>query len=329
LQNRVYRHGGYREFVVIDSKKRTIKAAPFRDRVVHHALCNIIEPILDRSFIFDSYACRVGKGTHRAVLRLERFIRALRGPRGLDQQPPLRVYCLKCDVAQYFASINHVALLRILERRIRDPEVRWLIREIIGSHATGIPIGNLTSQLFANVYLNELDHYVKRVLRVRFYLRYMDDFLILGRDKRELHELKELIRTFLRDQLALTLHPKKAEVFPIDQGIDFLGYVIIGNRRLLRRSTVRRFLKRQKRCDRLEMAGRLPRPTSRELRSSWRGYTTFANAYRLMEKLGLGQTPGGPKPLDHLPVRSSVRYRDASTRCRTSPCSRTCGPFLG
>lgn len=286
LIRKTYRHGGYREFVVSDSKRRTIKAAPFRDRVVHHALCNLIEPILDKSFIFDSYACRKGKGTHAAVLRLEKFMKSLgRLNRVGNTIPRATVYCLKCDVSKYFDSVDHEILLGLLRKKIVDRDVLWLLGEIVGSNPQtcpepsarrrGIPIGNLTSQLFANIYLNKLDHFVKRELHEKNYLRYMDDFLILGLDKRRLHKDKELIRTFLRDRLELELHPKKADVFPMDAGVDFLGYRIFQDHRLLRKSTVRRFLRRAK------ARGKV----TREAFQSWYGYATFANSYRLRERL--------------------------------------------
>ncbi|MDP3014861.1 MAG: reverse transcriptase/maturase family protein [bacterium] len=279
LASRTYRHGGYREFIVADSKKRTIKAAPFRDRVVHHALCNIIEPILERGFIYDSYACRVGKGTHAAIVRLEGFIKTL----------PVKIYCLKCDISKYFDNINHEILLELLRRKIKDENVLWLLNEIITSNTKGIPIGNLTSQVFANVYLNELDHFVKRILREKCYIRYMDDFLILGLDKKHLQEDKERIRIFLRDRLKLELHPKKAEIFPIDRGIDFLGYVVRGNRRLLRKSTVKRFLKKRKRYAALFRKGKVSEAFICNTYASWHGYASFANSYKLMEKLGLNK----------------------------------------
>ncbi|MDE2144477.1 MAG: group II intron reverse transcriptase domain-containing protein [Patescibacteria group bacterium] len=283
LKTRRYKHGGYREFVVTDSKKRTIKAAPFRDRVVHHALCNIIEPILDKGFIYDSYACRKGKGTHAAVIRLESFIKSLRSVNERERERETaggvaRIYCLKCDIRKYFDTIDHETLLQILGKKIKDRDILWLMREIVESNPQGIPIGNLTSQLFANVYLNELDHFVKRELKERYYIRYMDDFLILGTNKRRLALIKERVRAYLGDRLKLELHPKKAEVFPIDRGIDFLGYVIRGRRRFLRKSTVKRFMKKKRYYDRMIKDGKIPPLRIEKIRASWRGYAGFARA---------------------------------------------------
>lgn len=198
-----------------------------------------------------------------------------------------RIYCLKCDISKYFDSVNHGILLGILHRKITDPDVLRLIEEIIRSHPSGIPIGNLTSQLFANVYLNELDQFVKRVLRERYYIRYMDDFLILGLEKRHLHDAKERIQTYLRDALTLELHPRKAQIFPADREIDFLGYVIRGRRRLLRKSTVERMRKKMKRYAAMVETGALPAARLENALASWRGYVKFADAYRLAQKLNI------------------------------------------
>jgi len=281
LQTKTYKHGKYREFIVSDSKKRTIRAAPFRDRVVHHAVCRAIEPIFDKGFIYDSYACRKGKGTHAAVRRLESFLRSLK-----TKAKGRRLYCLKCDVSKYFDNVDHELITKMIRRKIPDKDLLWLVGEILESHKQGIPIGNLTSQLFANVYLNELDYFVKRTLREKYYLRYMDDFLILGLDKKRLHESKELIRRFLREQLKLELHPKKAEVFPADKGVDFLGYVIRGNKRFLRKSTVKRFLKKKRRLEAMVRNNVLSEQSWENSRASWRGYAKFADSHKLLEKLG-------------------------------------------
>jgi len=302
LLNKTYRHGGYREFMVMDSKKRFIKAPLFRDRVVHHAICNIIEPNFEKSFIYDSYACRKGKGTHGAIIRLEKFIKALSPcPRERDEtgrQTPLdnhatrhltgQVYCLKCDISKYFDNVSHEILLELLKKKIKDENILWLLREIISSNPRGIPIGNLTSQLFANIYLNKFDHFIKRVLRERYYIRYMDDFLILSDNKNRLREDKEKIKKFLAERLKLELHPKKAEIFPIDRGIDFLGYVVKDGYRLLRKSTVKRFIKKRRRYKVMAKNGKRTEQELKGFCDSWRGYASFANSYKLMEKFEIG-----------------------------------------
>ena len=183
--------------------------------------------------------------------------------------------------------MDHEILLGLLRKKIKDEDVLWLLREIIASNPEGIPIGNLTSQLFANAYLNELDHFVKRELKERFYIRYMDDFLILGPDKKRLGEDKERIRIFLRERLRLEMHPKKAEIFPINRGLDFLGYVIRDHRRFLRKSTVKRFVKKARRYEAMVKNGKRTEAFLKNVRASWRGYAAFADSRKLMRKIGL------------------------------------------
>ena len=296
LMTKRYVHGSYRTFAVTDSKRRVIKAAPFRDRVVHHAVCNVIEPILDRTFICDSYACRKGKGTHAAVKRLICYIHTLN--RGRQHRHLPRIYGLKCDVSRFFESIDGPLLLNIVRKKIHDDDLLWLLRTIIESNVRGIPIGNLTSQLFANAYLNELDHFVKRVLKERYYLRYMDDFVILGTDKEHLRAVREEVRAFLNDHLKLSLHPKKAGIAPVDKGVDFLGYVIHGKLLHLRKSTVKRFLKKKRRYEAMVRRGRMTEQSLEDACTAWRGYARFADSYRLMTKLGLNEKKPHPSPLN-------------------------------
>jgi retron-type reverse transcriptase len=229
LNGQTYRHGGYRDFWIHDPKQRLISAAPYRDRVVHHALCNIIEPIFDRTFIHDSYACRQGKGTHAAVERYSAFAR--RYP-----------YVLKCDIRKYFQSVDHEILMAAITRKIKCTRTLWLIGEIIASRRDdsqaryfkgddlftpfarrrAIPIGNLTSQFFANVYLNGFDHYVKEHLGCRAYIRYVDDCVVFDRDKARLGELLAAMRAYL-ETLRLTLHKNKCRVYRVSDGVTFLG----------------------------------------------------------------------------------------------------------
>jgi retron-type reverse transcriptase len=279
LLNQIYQHGGYREFIVCDSKKRCIKAAPFGDRVVHHALCNIIEPIFDKGFIYDSFACRKEKGTHRAIKRLEKFLKS-------DER---KIYCLKCDISKYFGSINHRILLELIKKKIADKKTLWLIEEVLNSSEekaeTGIPIGNLTSQLFANIYLNGLDQFVKHRLRVKHYIRYMDDFLILSYNKEKLHQIKKELKEFLANELILKLHSKKANVFPVEKGIDFLGYQIFRTHRLLRKSTVKRFIKRTRRYQKMLNKKFISEEKFNNSLQSWIAYAKCGNSYRLRKNL--------------------------------------------
>lgn len=237
LLSGTYAHGPYRRFVVADSKRREIQAAPFRDRIVHQCVVAALEPLYERRFMYDSYACRKGKGTHAAIARFERFARVSR-------------YALLMDVSKYFASIDHGILLSLLSRRVRDERMLALCRLIVESSEEapdrGIPIGNLTSQLFSNIYLNELDQYVKHALRVRRYVRYMDDFILLHDDREYLRALKDEITEFLARRLALTAHPHKVRIERTARGVAFLGLRVFPHHRLLRGSTVRRFIARAK-----------------------------------------------------------------------------------
>jgi hypothetical protein len=238
-----YRPRGYCNFTVHEPKQRKISAAPFRDRVVHHALMNIIGPLLERQFIFDSYANQVGKGTHRALDRCTYFMRR-------------HAYVLPCDVTQFFPSIDHNVLRKILARTIGDERVMSLIDKILASgegiltneydmvyfsgdnlfasnRPRGLPIGNLTSQFWANVYLNELDQFVKRVLKVRAYVRYVDDFILFSDDKEQLWEWKAAMVEFL-SHLRLTIHDLPAQPHLCARGVTFLGFIVFPDHRRLK-----------------------------------------------------------------------------------------------
>ena len=286
LLNETYRHGAYKEFIVCDSKKRHIKAAPFRDRIVHHAFCSIIEPIFDKGFIYDSYACRKGKGTRAAVLRLKKFLRSAYDS---EKGNVMGGYALKCDISKYFDNVDHLILTDLLEKKIGDERVMRLAKMIVESTCThsgkGIPIGNLTSQLFANVYLNEVDQFVKHTLKKKHYLRYMDDFIILSHDKRKLAHAKLLIADFLQKNLILTPHPKKTFIHPVWKGVDFLGYVLFGDHVLLRKSTVGRFIKRMKTYRSKLRRGLIAQEKIQASIVSWVSYAKHAKSWVLREKL--------------------------------------------
>ncbi len=243
LKNKTYTPGKYHSFHIHEPKKRLISAAPFRDRVVHHALCQVIEPVWEQRFIHDSYANRVGKGTHRALDRAQNFT---------FNHP----YVLQCDVRQFFPSIDHALLRAELARLIADQDILWLCDEILKSgvgilseeyemayfpgddlfamnRPRGLPIGNLTSQFWANVYLNEFDHFVKRELKCAAYIRYVDDFLLFANDKATLQEWRRQVIEKMAG-LRLTLHEESAQINPTRQGIPFLGFRLYPNRRLLK-----------------------------------------------------------------------------------------------
>jgi len=279
-----YRFGPYREFRVCDTKPRKIVAAPFGDRVVHHAICQVIEPIFDRSFIHDSYACRVGKGNLGAVLRLRRFLRA--APRG---------YVLSCDVRRYFQSVDHDNLLELLARKLKDRRLLELLRDLIETAPVdpevgpgkGIPIGNLTSQLFANVYLDPLDHFAKERLKLRRYVRYVDDFQAVHPDKKYLHGVRETIRGFLAERLQLKLHPRKATVTPVRCGTDFLGYRVWPHRMRVRRANLRRFIRRERKLRAAYWTGEISAERYWESVTSWLAFAGHADSTGLVRRLGL------------------------------------------
>ena len=237
-----YRPGPYASFILRESKRRLISAAPFRDRVVHHALCQVIEPAFERGFIHHSYANRVGKGTHRALDQCQEWMARYR-------------YVLPCDVRQFFPSIDHTLLRRILNRRIQDVAIRRLNGRILESGAgvlreeyemvyfpgddlfavnrpRGLPIGNLTSQFWANCYMDSFDRFVTRGLGCGAYLRYVDDFLLFADDKPTLHRWRSAILERLAE-LRLTLHESKAQVRPVTEGVRFLGFTVYPTHRRL------------------------------------------------------------------------------------------------
>jgi len=263
--------GRYSRFFVEDPKRRLINAPPFRDRVVHRAISDAILPIWEPMFVHDTYACLMGRGTHAAVGRLQQFMR---------RHPDNAGYVLQLDVRSYFASIDHEVLIDLLARRIRDPQMIYLIRQIVESYedapGVGIPLGNLTSQGFANIYLHELDMFAKHGLRIKQYLRYMDDITLVHDDKTQLWDWRDEIEAFLADRLRLQLHPDKQVLTPVDCGVKYLGYWVYRDHIRVLARNVRRIYRRLRQME----AGAF-RGDTRASISSWVGYTKHADAYRL------------------------------------------------
>ena len=280
LQTETYETGEYRTFTVCEPKRREVAALPFRDRVVHHAICNVIEPRFDRAFISHSYACRVGKGTHAGADQITAWLQQL-------HRQGIAPYVLQADVRSYFASVDHEALIGILARKIACPRTLDLLTGIIrgaGEARKGIPIGNLTSQLFANIYLNELDQFVKHELRARYYLRYMDDFVILHADKAKSRRWRYQIAMFLQERLRLQLN-ERTRLFPASQGIDFLGYRIWRTHRLLRKRSVRDMRRKLRRFERQYAAGEISRERIEASIQSWIGHARHADTYNLRRRM--------------------------------------------
>ncbi len=238
LMSGMYQHGTYKAFSVSDPKRRRIHKANMTDRLLHRAIYRKLYPFFDQTFISDSFSCRIGKGTHKALDRFRRF--AWQGSHNHRQT----IWVLKCDIRKFFASIDHDVLMRVIDEQPTDKRVVRLLRTIVESFHTlprkGLPLGNLTSQLFANVYMNIFDQYVKCRLQVKHYLRYADDFVLLFHDRNYLLAALDLARDFLSHELQLDLHPEKIEISTFASGIDFLGWTHFSDHRILRTVTKRR-----------------------------------------------------------------------------------------
>lgn len=282
LRQEEYATGEYRVFRIYEPKEREIAALPFRDRVVHHALCTVIEPLFERTFIGDSYACRPGKGTHAASDRLTQFLRRAQRAWG-------KGYCLKADIAKYFQSISHERLKLVIRKTIRCAPTLRLIDNIIDSAGKkGLPIGNLTSQLFANVYLSAMDHFIKESLRIRFYVRYMDDFIILHRDKGILREWKERIGAFL-GVMGLSFNAKTS-IFPTTQGVDFVGYRTWSTHKLLKKRSIMGMRRKMKALAKQYRENHVSLSRIQMVIQSWLGHARHADSKRITSSLMWGTT---------------------------------------
>jgi retron-type reverse transcriptase len=292
LLSKTYCPGAYKTFEIKEPKPRLISAAPYRDRVVHHALCNLIVPIFERTFIADSYANRVRFGTHRALRRFTGFLRSSR-------------YILQCDVKKYFPSIDHTILKAILRRKIKCPDTLWLIDTIIDhsnpqepvydyfpgdelatpfERRRGLPIGNLTSQFFANVYLNGFDHFVKEQIKAAKYIRYVDDFAVFADDRVFLRDARAVMETYLAG-LRLKIHSVKSQLFETKQGANFLGFRIFLDHIRVRTENLRR-ARRRFRSLQADYAARTigQHEITRSLQS-WLAHLNHGDTWRLREQI--------------------------------------------
>ena len=273
-----FRFAGYKSFYVREPKERFISAAPYRDRVVHHAICNVIDPIFEKSLIDKLYSNRLGKGAHRAVDQYQTYCRKYK-------------YVLKCDIRKYFASVDHNVLFRLIQGKIKDErmlDIIWMV--VDGFHAdpdqpgTGMPLGNLTSQLFANLYLSPLDHHVTETLGFEAYCRYCDDFVVFSDDRGRLAELKKEIAVFL-DKFRLQLHPFKSRIWEVRAGVPFLGYRVFPGHRRVSQQNVRRFKGKLSGFAYLQTIGACKTDTIERSVSSWYGHVLHADTLRLRQKL--------------------------------------------
>jgi len=241
LKDKTYKHGGYDSFSICDPKPRNIHKACVGDRLLHHLIYQSLYPFFDKVFISDSYSCRDNKGTHKALKQFKIYSDKV------SKNNTKTVWILKCDIKKFFASIDHATTIEILKRYIQDQDLLNLLINIIYSFETnsgkGLPLGNLTSQLLANVYMNEFDQFMKHKLKVRYYIRYADDFAILSDDKEYLSSLLLKIKTFVENKLLLKLHPNKISIETFSSGVDFLGWVHFPHRRVLRTVTKKRIFR--------------------------------------------------------------------------------------
>jgi len=271
LKNKTYHHGGYEHFKVSDPKPRDIHKASVRDRLLHHAIYRQLYPFFERTFITDSFSCRLNKGTHKAINRFRQ--RAYRP----SKNHTTTCWALKCDIRKFFENIDHSVLLKMLDEYILDQNIFNLLAEIIQSFEAkpgkGLPLGNLTSQLLVNIYMNKFDQFVKHKVKAKYYLRYADDFIIMSNNRSLLDKNLQLVDTFLRNELKLELHPQKVSIETIASGVDFLGWVNFSHHTILRAKTKKRMLKRLKK-----------NPTPESI-TSYLGFLKHGNTFSLQQKI--------------------------------------------
>lgn len=284
LKNKTYKHNEYKAFKINDPKPRDIHKASVRDRLLHHAIYRTLYPYFDSKFIYDSYSCRINKGTHKALDRFKDFSNIV------SKNNTKTCWLLKCDIRKFFANIDHEILKSILEKHIEDKNIKdkdilWLLNQIIDSFYTkqkvpssyaiayddgkGLPLGNLTSQLLVNIYMNEFDQFVKRELKVKYYIRYADDFAIFSEDKEYLKNILIKMEEFLENNLKLKMHPDKVFIKTIASGVDFLGWVNFPNYRVLRTATKNRMFRN------------IQKDSEKEVIQSYLGMLSYGDGYKL------------------------------------------------
>jgi retron-type reverse transcriptase len=290
LHQRTYHPGQYITFQVKQPKPRLISAAPYRDRVVHHALCNVIMPIFEPTLIHDCYANRVGFGTHRALRRFTQFARTSR-------------YVLQCDILKYFPCIDHEILKALIRRKIKCPDTLWLIDTLIDSsnpqepihlhfpgddlltpleRRRGLPIGNLTSQFFANIYLSGLDHYIQEQLKISKYLRYVDDFSLFADDRARLADARPALEAFLTT-LRLKIHPIKSQLTKTRIGPSFVGFRVFPHHIRVKSDNLRRARYRLRRLQKHHASGHLTAAALARSVQSWQAHLSHADTWKLQQ----------------------------------------------
>jgi len=284
LNAKTYQPMPLMSFVLRDPKTRVISKSHFRDRVVHHAINKVISPIFEKQFIYDSCANQIRKGNLFALRRFDYY------KRKVTKNYTQGAFCLKADIKHYFQEVNHEVLLDIIGRKIADEDILWLIKQILqnnsislggGEQPGGMPLGNLTSQFFANIYLNELDYFIKHKLKVKYYIRYVDDFVILHSSQKQLKIWKTEINAFLKEKLIIELHQQKSRIIPLSRGIDFIGFRNLPHCKLLRARNIRGM----KRKIGLFKEGIIDFRTLMESYQGWQAYAKWANTHKLRKQI--------------------------------------------
>ena len=278
LMTLTYKPKKLETFIHRDPKTRKISKADFRDRIVHHALCNIISPIFEKSFIYDSCANQKGKGNLFAIKRFDEF------KRKVSKNNTLSCFVLKADIKHYFEEVNHSILLKIIERKVSDVSIIKLIKRILengGKDGRTMPLGNLTSQFFANIYLDKFDKFLKHQLKINFYIRYVDDFVILHNSEEQLIKWKNEIIIFLKDNLTLELHCQKTKIVSLSQGVDFVGFRNFYHFRLVRRRNIRKI--KEKLLD--FQRGIIKQEEFLEIFNGWNAHAKWANSWNIKKNL--------------------------------------------
>ena len=286
LKNGTYYPQPLKTFILRDPKTRRISKSAFRDRIVHHAICNIIEPIFEKVFIFDSCANRTGKGNLFGLRRFDLFKRKVSEngriiKNSFEDKNYVKGYCFKADIKHYFQEVNHNILIRAISKKINDSQTIELIKKVLDNGKTkegvGMPLGNLTSQFFANIYLNELDYFVKQELKAKFYIRYVDDFVILHNSREQLEIWKQEIDKFLGERLNLEMHSQKSRIIAISRGIDFVGFRNFYCYRLLRRRNVGKI------CSKIDdyKQSKISKEKMLECFQGWNAYAKWADSFKL------------------------------------------------
>ncbi len=287
LKNKTYKHSGYLSFNISDPKPRNIHKAQVRDRVLHHAVFQILNPIFEAGFISASFSCREGYGTHKGVEFLQDTLRKA------GRNGKISCFSLKCDIKKFFDTIDHNILFAILKKKIKDNDVIWLLEQIISSFSPdsllgvgkGVPIGNLTSQLFANIYLSELDRFLKQELKVKYYLRYTDDFLIISENKKYLGKIIPEIVLFLEEKLLLGIHEEKTKIRKTSQGVDFLGYIVFMKYKLVRTKTKRRMFRKFRLRINKYNNGIISKQSLIQSLQSYLGFLCHSESFKLQKQL--------------------------------------------